>query len=164
MPQLDISFYFSQITWLAISFFSFFCISKWLILPRLEKNLTNRASIITSNIEFANQTTATAKQIIQSCEQRISRESAEIEKQIAALVENCKKYNNDKLSLLKKELCEKENNSLLQINSKIAKAETQMHEKLAEIVCEILNKIYLINNVDKGQVDKIYKQLVISDK
>ena len=164
MPQLDISFYFSQITWLAISFFSFFCISKWLILPRLERILANRADVITSNIEFANQTTETAKQIIQTCEEKISAKNIEIERQISSLVENCKKYNNDKLSLLKKELCEKENNILLQINSEIAKTETQMHEKIAEIVCEILNKIYLIKNVDKGQVDKIYKQLVMSNK
>ena len=159
MPQLDISFYFSQITWLAISFFSFFCISKWLILPRLEKILANRANVITSNIEFANQATATAKQIIQSCEQKISKESSEIEKQIIKLVESCKKYNNDKISLLKKELCEKENNSLLQIKNEIVATKVQMNEKIVEIVCEILKKVYIVKTIDKEQISKICEKL-----
>ena len=63
MPQLDVSSFLSQIFWLVIFFAILFIVAKNVIVPNMERILSNRANHINSMLEQAKQFTAEAAQV-----------------------------------------------------------------------------------------------------
>jgi F0F1-type ATP synthase membrane subunit b/b' len=89
MPQLDISYYLSQIFWLLISFSSLYYVCSSAILPLLDKVLVKRSSLIENNINFAKQVISQVKLI---------------EKDLDSKLHNAKNYSHSLLSRAKNEL------------------------------------------------------------
>ncbi|WP_375327374.1 hypothetical protein [Candidatus Tisiphia endosymbiont of Nemotelus uliginosus] len=80
MPQFDITFFYSQIFWLAIIFSGLYFLVHKFITPLAQKILDNRQSVINSNIAQAESITAKAKELQQQYNNEIQ--------QIQHLVEN----------------------------------------------------------------------------
>lgn len=155
MPQLDFSFYLSQIAWLLVCFGLFFCISKFLILPRLEKNLYNRANKIKTNIEFSEEMLERAKNINEKNDKKIAKAQDEIEKKIGEFVKKQQEENDKKI----KETLSKSNQEIQQYildeKRKIEEMKKDLQNLITDIVENILKNIYLIKNVDRKEIEKI---------
>jgi len=158
MPQLDFSFYISQITWLLISFFGFFCVSKFLILPRLEKNLSNRANLIKTNTDFAKDALEKAKKINQTCDEKISSVKSIVETKQSELLKDLKERNDKKLLDLKKRLLESENKNIIDVKKDFEKIEEQLSEQMIETSMLILQKLYCID-ADKNDIKELFDKV-----
>ncbi len=157
MPQLDFSFYLSQIAWLLVCFGLFFCISKFLILPRLEKNLYNRANKIKTNIEFAEEMLKRAKSINEKNDKKIVKTQNEIEKKIGEFVKKQQEENENKI----KEALNKSNQDIqkyiLDEKRKIEEMKKDLQNSIVDIVASILENVYLMKNIDRKEIEKICK-------
>lgn len=155
MPQLDFSFYLSQIAWLLVCFGLFFCISKFLILPRLEKNLYNRANKIKSNIDFSEQMLERAKIINEKNDKKIKKTQDEIEKTITEFVKNKQEESENRI----KEALNKSNQeiqqSILDEKRKIEEIKKDLQVSIVDIVVNILENVYLMKNIDRKEIEKI---------
>ena len=159
MPQLDFSFYLSQITWLLICFGVFFCICNFVILPRLERIFQNRSQIISSNIDFSKNILEKAKKLNSDYDLKIS----EINKQISGSIAIAKKENEEKfttkINKTKSVLLEEENNNIVKIKKEINDIESEIRDNISNIVYTILQKAYCD---DKITIDDVKKKIVKS--
>ena len=104
MPQLDFSFYLSQISWLLVCFFTFFCVSKFMLLPRLDKILSNRKNIIDTNIEFANRTIKKANDIMEEYNSKIENKNREISSKVDDFIKEYKERIENEIEKNKREI------------------------------------------------------------
>ena len=160
MPQLDFSYYISQITWLLISFGGFFCISRFLILPQLERILSTRSDLIETNTRFAQDAIDKANKIKQECDSAILENDKAMEEMMAKFLNEVKQNNNKKIDDLKKHLAEKENKSILKVKSDILKLESDINNQIAIVVAEILKKVYFVEP-DEKKIAKLVSKVEI---
>lgn len=160
MPQLDFSFYISQITWLLVSFFSFFCVSKFLILPQLDRILNKRTNLIKTNTDFAKEKLEEAKIINDKCEEKIKATQSNINNEINALLKQLAERNQKKINDLKKRLLDAENKNLLTIKNELREVEDQLKEEIVNVAVDILNKVYIVK-ADKKEISKLFDKLYL---
>ena len=98
MPQLDISFFFSQICWFLLSFGAFFCVVKFLLLPRLEKIVDNRKELIANNIQFAEDVMKKVEKITDENNRKIEEVKIKNSEKIENFINQLEKKNNDELA------------------------------------------------------------------
>lgn len=158
MPQLDFSFYLSQISWLLVCFFSFFCLVKFLILPKLAKILNHRTKTIQDNIDFANRTLQKAQDLEQKNELMLQKIQEEVSASIAETIKNCKDKNEQKLNTTVKNCNEELQKKVLSIKQEIFSLEKEIQENIVSITMQILKKYYNIVSVDEKQIRDICKK------
>ena len=151
MPQLDFSYYISQITWLLISFGGFFCISKFLILKQLERILFARSNLIEANKNFTQETIDKTTKINQKCEDCLNNNRQEIDKKIADYIKNLNNNTDKKIEALKKQLSINENNEILKIKKEIEQLKKDACEQMILSIAEIIERVYFL----KPDVNKI---------
>lgn len=157
MPQLDPSYYISQVTWLLISFGCFFCICKFLILPQLDKTLSIRTDLIETNLKFAQEITTKAKTINEYCDKNIENNKIELNKKMSTIIKHLKDDNEKKISDLKKSLNEGENRNILHIKQEMQHINDNLKSEIVLIVNSILQKVYLIKP-DESKILELYKK------
>ncbi len=155
MPQLNFSFYISQICWLLASFGAFFCISKFIILPRLANILQNRESTINDNINFANETLVKVKQITENCDNILKITKEDCAARVAQCVTECKDKNDKMLKNLTKKLNEEAQQSIISSRQELYEIEGELNEKIINISAEILKKIFMIKDVNIDKLKEI---------
>lgn len=160
MPQLDFSYYISQITWLLFAFVCFFCISRFLILPQLNRILTARSSFINTNVNFAQEVIDKAKKINQDCDENIKNNSRKIEEIMSNEIAKIKEFNSNKISDLKKKMNEEKNRNILQIKQDLQKISKELNLDIQSIVLDILKKVYSINP-DKKIIENLYDKYML---
>ena len=155
MPQLDFSYYFSQICWLLICFGLFFCISKFLVLPRLDNNLNNRAKTIQDNIDFANEMLDKAKLINKKNDDNITQQKNEIEKKIENFIKQKTLKNETEIEKIIKQY----NNEIQEVISKekenLSKTTDNIQNSIVDIVIYILENFYSVKNIDRKEIANI---------
>ena len=144
MPQLDSSYYISQITWLLISFFLFFCLSKFLLLPQLNRILLTRQNFINENINFANTMMQKVNSMNQDYNNKIKANNEELSNKIDLFIKQCKTYEQKKINSLKKKLNEDRNKTILQLNNKLQNETKLAQQHLVEIISHIIANVYKI--------------------
>lgn len=144
MPQLDSSYYISQITWLLISFFLFFCLSKFLLLPQLNRILLTRQNFINENINFANTMMQKVNSMNQDYNNKIKANNEELSNKIDLFIKQCKTYEQKKINSLKKKLNEDRNKTILQLNNKLQNETKLAQQHLVEIISHIIANVYNI--------------------
>jgi len=159
MPQLDFSYYLSQITWLLVSFGLFFGISKIVILPKLNKVLQNRANLISNNTNFAKQQLEKAKNIQNELDKKLLEEQEKFDNVIADLVKTIKQTNNDKIEKLKKELILDENKNIVNIQNELKSTQNAINTQIIEIVSSLFEKIYSVK-IDKIKIQEFYNKYI----
>ena len=142
MPQLDLSYYVSQITWLLIFFGGFFCISKFLILPQLNRIVCERNDLVSKNISFADETLEKAKNINNEFEHKLQENNKNIQAKISQFVKQSIEHNNKKINDLKKQLQEEENKTIFQIKQELQKSVNDAKANVVEVIIEIIKKVY----------------------
>ncbi len=157
MPQLDFSYYISQITWLALTFLCFFCISKFLILPQLNRILNARSNFIETNINFAQEIINKTKKINQDCDEDIKKNNKKMNEKMLLEIEQLKNFNNTEINIFKKKINEKENKNNLQIKQNIQKISKELDAEIISTIKYILEKIYLIKP-DEKKVLELYNK------
>ena len=162
MPQLNVSFYISQICWLLASFGAFFCISKFIILPRLENILRNRENTINDNINFANETLAKVKQITENCDNIMKITNEDCAARIAQCIAECKEKNDKALKNLTKRMNEEAQQNIISSKQELYEIEGKLNEKIINISAEILKKIFLIKDVNIEKLKEISCKVELS--
>ena len=157
MPQLDPSYYISQVTWLLITFGCFFCVCKFLILPQLDKILSKRTNLIETNLKFAQEVTNKAKNINQFCDKNIESNKIELNRKMSTIINHLKDNNEKKISDLKKSLNEEENKNILHIKQEMQQINDDLKSEIILIVNNILQKVYLIKP-DESKISELYKK------
>jgi len=151
MPQLDFSYYISQIVWLLISFGLFFFVSKFLILKQLDGIFSRRSNKIETNTSFAENIIKKAKILNEKCDTDIKKHNDLMNEKISFLLKSERENNEKKIDNLRKQLNEQENKNILQIKQEIYKIEQEVKEQVAQIIYDILSKVYLIKP-DKNKI------------
>lgn len=162
MPQLNLSFYISQICWLLVSFGAFFCISKFIILPRLANILQNRENTINDNINFANETLAKVKQITENCDNIIKITKEDCAARVAQCIAEYKEKNDKTLKNLTKRINEEAQQSIISSKQELYEIEGELNEKIINISAEILKKIFLIKDVNIDKLKEISCKVELS--
>lgn len=162
MPQLNLSFYVSQICWLLVSFGAFFCISKFIILPRLANILQNRENTINDNINFANETLAKVKQITENCDNIIKITKEDCAARVAQCIAEYKEKNDKTLKNLTKRMNEEAQQSIISSKQELYEIEGELNEKIINISAEILKKIFLIKDVNIDKLKEISCKVELS--
>ncbi|MBR1429486.1 MAG: hypothetical protein IJ590_04520 [Rickettsiales bacterium] len=155
MPQLNLSFYISQICWLLASFGAFFCISKFIILPRLANILQNRENTVNDNINFANETLTKVKQITENCDNVMKITKEDCAARVAQCIAECKEKNDKTLKNLTKRMNEEAQQNIISAKQELYEIEGELNEKIINISAEILKKIFLIKDVDIDKLKEI---------
>jgi len=155
MPQLNFSFYISQICWLLASFGAFFCISKFIILPRLANILQNRENTVNDNINFANETLTKVKQITENCDNVMKITKEDCAARVAQCIAECKEKNDKTLKNLTKRMNEEAQQNIISAKQELYEIEGELNEKIINISAEILRKIFLIKDVDIEKLKEI---------
>lgn len=159
MPQLDFSFYLSQIIGLIVSFGIFFCISKFLILKQLDKILLKRKKIIDNNINYADEIFKKAEEKNREYEAKMVIKQNEINKQMIAFNEKQKNKQDKKISETKKMVAGMISDNLLEIKNELKLMENNINDQVLDIIASILRDVYKIDNVDKNEIKKIFKEI-----
>ena len=133
MPQLDISFFFSQICWFLLSFGAFFCVVKFLLLPRLEKIVDNRKELIANNIQFAEGVMKKVEQIKDENNRKIEKAKIRNNEKIENFINQLEKNNNDELAKIVKRNNENMQKHFLQEKTKIIAMEEEIRQAIVEI-------------------------------
>ena len=162
MPQLNFSFYISQICWLLASFGAFFCISKFIILPRLANILQNRENTINDNVNFANETLVKVKQITENCDNILKITKEDCTARIAKCIAECKDRNDKMLKNLTKKLNEEAQQSIISYKQELYEIEGELNEKIINISAEILKKIFMIKDVNIEKLKEISCKVELS--
>lgn len=162
MPQLDISFFFSQICWFLLSFGAFFCVVKFLLLPRLEKIVDNRKELIANNIQFAEDVMKKVDKITSENSRKIEEAKARNSERFEAFIKQLEQKNEDELAKIVKQNNEEIQKQFLQEKTQIAKMENDIKQSIVEISKDILTHVYEIENVDEGELEKSCKKSFIS--
>jgi F-type H+-transporting ATPase subunit b len=158
MPQLDFSFYFSQISWLLVSFFTFFCLVKFLILPKLTKILDSRTKAIQDNIDFANKTLKKAQDLEQKNKSMLQKVQEEVSANIADAIKKYSDKNEQRLNTTIKNCNEELQKKNLSIKQEIFSMEKEIQENIASITVQILQKYYNMASIDENQIKDICKK------
>ena len=159
MPQLDFSFYLSQIIGLIVSFGIFFCISKFLILKQLDKILLKRKKIIDNNINYADEIFKKAEEKNREYEAKMVIKQNEINKQMIAFNEKQKNKQDKKISETKKMVAGMISDNLEEIKNELKLMENNINDQVLDIIASILRDVYKIDNVDKNEIKKIFKEI-----
>lgn len=162
MPQLNLSFYISQICWLLASFGAFFCISKFIILPRLANILQNRENTVNDNINFANETLTKVKQITENCDNVMKITKEDCAARVAQCISECKEKNDKTLKNLTKRMNEEAQQNIISAKQELYEIEGELNEKIINISAEILKKIFLIKDVDIEKLKEISCKVELS--
>ncbi len=162
MPQLNFSFYISQICWLLASFGAFFCISKFIILPRLTNILQNRENTINDNVNFANETLAKVKQITENCDNIMKITKEDCAARVAQCIAEYKEKNDKTLKNLTKRMNEEAQQSIISSKQELYEIEGELNEKIINISAEILKKIFLIKDVNIDKLKEISCKVELS--
>ena len=162
MPQLNFSFYISQICWLLVSFGAFFCISKFIILPRLTNILQNRENTINDNVNFANETLAKVKQITENCDNIMKITKEDCAARISKCIAECKEKNDKMLKNLTKRMNEEAQQNIISSKQELYEIEGELNEKIINISAEILKKIFLIKDVNIDKLKEISCKVELS--
>lgn len=158
MPQLDFSFYISQITWLVVAFGLFFCISKFFILPKLDIILQTRTNVIETNIEFANKTAEKANKIIEECDKKMSDIKSEINNQIVLFVKEKKDKQEKQVAEMTRKINKDIQNNITKVKNEFGDFEKEINDFVVSSVSEILSKIYSVD-VEEDEIKKVYKKI-----
>ena len=158
MPQLDFSFYLSQITWLVVSFSLFFCISKFLILPRLDIILKTRSNMIEENLTFATNTTNKANALIDDCNKKMDKVKADLEKKVALCVKECREKQEYKLNEFNKKMTAEVQQKIVEVKNEVSTFNAKINDDMVEIVKTILQKVYAIKATD-DEIKKNFKKI-----
>ena len=158
MPQLDFSFYISQITWLVVAFGLFFCISKFFILPKLDIILQTRTNVIETNIEFANKTAEKANKIIEEFDKKMIDVKSEIDNQIVLFVKEKKDKQEKQVAEMTRKINKDIQNNITKVKNEFGDFEKEINDFVISSVGEILSKIYSVNATEE-EIKKVYKKI-----
>lgn len=155
MPQLDFSYYISQITWLLLTFGGFFFISKFVILPKLDKVLNNRTHLIDENTKFAKEQLEKIKKINFEYDAKIASKQEEINRFISDNISRIKLSNNDKIETLKKQMLLEENENIIQTQNELKDIQNKINNQIVDIIADAIEKIFL-KKIDKEYIRSVY--------
>ena len=158
MPQLDFSFYFSQISWLLVSFFTYFGLVKFLILPKLTKILDSRTKAIQDNIDFANKTLKKAQDLEQKNKSMLQKVQEEVSVNIADAIKKYSDKNEQRLNTTIENCNQELQKKNLSIKQEIFSMEKEIQESIVLITTQILQKYYNIASIDENQIKDICKK------
>ena len=142
MPQLDFSFWFSQMAWLLVCFGGFFLVSKYLLLPAFDKIISKRDDTISSNINFANETIQKINKIKADCDAKLSSAKQKNDEQIAEIIKECKKNNEKKLEEVKQQCNQEITANIDNLKIEAEKIQKDLEKQADEIAKEIVKKVY----------------------
>lgn len=141
MPQLDFTWYPSQIFWLIISFSVLYFIMARFIVPRIHMVLENRQQRIEYDLDRAASLKTEAEQARETYELALSDARGQAQKLLtevsAAITTTADAKHNELDSILNSKVAESEQ----AINEARLKAETQMEPTAAEVACKMVEKI-----------------------
>ena len=158
MPQLDSSFFFSQICWFLLSFGAFFCVVKFLLLPRLEKIVDNRNELIANNIRFAEDVMKKVEKITDENNRKIEEAKVRNNEKIENFVNQLEKKNDDELAKIIKKNNEELQKHFLQEKTKIISMEEEIRKAIVEISKDILKNVYSIDNINEDDLKRNCKK------
>lgn len=153
MPQLDISFFFSQIGWLLLSFCAFFCVVKFLLLPRLEKIIDNRRVLINNNIDFAEDIMKKVEEITDENNKKINEAKEQGNEKIDAFVKQLEQKNESEMAKIIRQNNEDIQRHIIQERAKMVKLEDNIRQSIVEIAKNILKNVYAIESVDENELE-----------
>ena len=154
MPQLDISFFFSQICWFLLSFGAFFCVVKFLLLPRLDKIVNARKALIDNNVDFAEEIMRKVNKITEENNRKMDEARAKNNEKIENFIKKLEQKNNDEMVKIVKQNNEEMQKHFLQEKTKISTMEAEIKQAIIEISKDILKNVYSINNVNEDELKK----------
>ena len=158
MPQLDSSFFFSQICWFLLSFGAFFCVVKFLLLPRLEGIINNRKELIDNNVQFAEDVMKKVEKITDENNRKIEEVKIKNSEKIDNFINQLEKKNNDELAKIIKQNNEDIQRHLLQEKTKIIAMEEEIRQAIVEISKDILKNVYSIDNINEDDLKRNCKK------
>ena len=145
MPQLDTTFWVSQIFWLVVTFSILFVLLSKLILPKISANLETRKSLILDNISIAEKKRKESESKIKEYNAIIEKSKNEAKNLINQAKEKFVKDINIKKKTLEKDL-----------SNEIQKAEMEIQE-FRDKAPEKINKIAIQTSAD------LLQQLISTD-
>lgn len=152
LPQLDHSWYASQIFWLVVHFIALYFIASKLILPRVAAVLDRRESRIANDLDQADRLNKEATAAKQAYDQALSGARA----QAQAAREQAMVAANSERTLAEQKLADELAAKAVAANERISQASaamrTRMRDVAAEAAADIVQKVAGIN-ADKAQLD-----------
>lgn len=125
MPQLDPTFFPSQLFWLAVSFALLFLLLKYWALPQVTTVIEKREKKIEGDIEKAKSLQKEIDLINKRCEQELHQARRQAHELLQKKISDIKAYNTEK----EHELAEKLNTHIKNTESKVRKAQKEaLHE------------------------------------
>jgi F-type H+-transporting ATPase subunit b len=133
VPQLDSTFFPSQLFWLAISFALLFVLLKYWALPQVSETIEKRQKTIDDDLEHASKHQKDIELIAQKCDIILRKSRQEAHDLIQKKAEEFKMFNHDK----EKELAEKLNAHLKNTEIKVQKAKQEAMGDIEKLITDL---------------------------
>jgi F-type H+-transporting ATPase subunit b len=162
MPQLDISFYYSQFFWLAIVFGSLYLLSHFILLPGIEGIMNKRDAKIKNDLQTAEALTKEVETIKEQVVAEISVARRLANERISEASKNAQKEMENQLAKLDKSLREKEKMTEENIIEFKRSANETILPIATSMVIEILSK-FLGESIDQNTINNELKKVQSSN-
>ncbi len=140
MPQLDTTYFLSQVLWLIISFCGLYYILKYSVIPKIENVLESRSSKIKTDLEEAARLRDIAKSLQQDYDKKSKDLDSYISSIILATIDDITKIKADSLSDIHNRISAKEKHIIGSINAEKSKAKEEMPKYVIEHSSIIIEK------------------------
>ncbi|MDR2417177.1 MAG: hypothetical protein LBD15_03385 [Holosporales bacterium] len=142
MPQLDVATYPAQLFWLFLSFFSFFCVVRWVIVPRLTGTLKAREAKLSTLLEEARFLQQEAQQKEQVAEASLQKTRQEMHETLTY-----------ELTQLKEQLKAREEELQLLYAQKRVEAVQALEKAAHSIVSEAQQEVITLSQIAAGKLN-----------
>lgn len=141
MPQLDPTWYVSQMFWLVVCFFVMLFIMSKFILPRIADIMDKRQRKIDDYLEKARENKALAEQSLENYQKAISEATAQAQASLEAMQKELDELVAKKQEELNRKLTKQIQDSEAKISQSRDEALAQVHEMSESLAWEIVKKI-----------------------
>lgn len=133
MPQLDPTYFPSQLLWLALSFGLLFILLRYWALPQVTETIDKRQKTIDQDLEHATKLQHEIEHITKKCEIVLNKSRVEAHALLVQKTDEMKAFNHEK----EKELAEKLNAHLKNTELKVQKAKNDAIGEIEKLVVDL---------------------------
>ncbi len=151
MPQLDPTWYVSQMFWLIVCFFMMLLIMSKIILPRIAYIMDKRQRKIDNYLEKARENKALAEQSLENYQKAIAEATAQAQASLEAMQKELDEMVSKRQEELSRKLGKQIQDSEAKISQSREEALAQVNEMSESLSWEIVKKIG-INDISRKEV------------
>ena len=159
MPQLDPTWFVSQIFWLVLCFTALYALLAYVILPRLSGTIEKRADTINDDISQADKANHEAKQAKADYEETLAQSREMAQNLINEVLEDNKQHAEASLAALNVEISNKQKEVAATITNKKQELMSNLTPTAAEFASIIAQKI-TNSKIDNDQANRAVMDMI----